>query len=619
MAKKDYTNWDHKDLINEIEQLRKRKKYGLVWEDKPEDVVEQCKNELPILEEVKDKEISTDPDKPTNLLIEGDNYHALSVLNYTHKGKIDVIYIDPPYNTGAKDWKYNNDYVDGEDPYRHTKWISFMAHRLKLSKDLLKKDGIICVTIDDHEIAKLWLLMEEIFGEHNFLGTIAIRINPGGRKSKRKVAAQHEYAIFFSKNNNTSVAKLKKDPNQKSHTYKQDEDGEWYEERNLRKEGADSLAKPNSDRYYPIYYDPETKQLSTIEKLKVEILPIDTNNQKRIWRRSKDVIDKMYKKGEIFVKETRYGTQVYFKFRGGLKGETPKSFWEDAKYSASEHGTQTLDSILGERESFNFPKSPFATEDCIRVASSKKDAIILDFFAGSGTTGHAVLEMNKKDSGNRKFILCTNNENKIAEEVCLPRIKKVIEGYEFSGTEKVALYEKKLTTNLLQNMDTILDELDSLQEENSDQYEKFETKIEDNNIRLYGVNKHKKKKPGLGGNLKYFRTGFVPADPTDKNKVALTKKATEMLCVKEDTFDEVKSTDKYQIFRNKKKHTGIIFDHLAIPEFKEEIKDIDGKFSVYVFSLGDDTFDEEFEDIKDKVKLSPIPEAILRVYRRIFK
>src|SRR5665648_744965 len=140
MVKKDYTNWDRNDLIKDIEQLRKRKKYGLVWEDKPEDVVEQCKKELPVLEEVKKKEIITDPDKPMNLLIEGDNYHALSVLNYTHKGKIDVIYIDPPYNTGAKDWKYNNHYVDINDQWRHSKWISFMRNRLRISKSLLKKD-----------------------------------------------------------------------------------------------------------------------------------------------------------------------------------------------------------------------------------------------------------------------------------------------------------------------------------------------------------------------------------------------------------------------------------------------------------------------------------------------
>ena len=188
MIVNNYDDFSKNDLIQEIKKLKKRKKFGLVWEDKQEEVVEQCKTKLPILEEVKSKEIMTDKEKPVNILIEGDNYHALSVLNYTHKGKIDVIYLDPPYNTGAKDWKYNNNYVDAEDPYRHTKWLSFMNHRLGLAKNLLSEDGIICVTIDDYEMPRLWLLMEDIFGEENHLGTIAIRINPGGRKSKRKVS-----------------------------------------------------------------------------------------------------------------------------------------------------------------------------------------------------------------------------------------------------------------------------------------------------------------------------------------------------------------------------------------------------------------------------------------------
>ena len=168
--------------------------------------------------------------------------------------------------------------------------------------------------------------------------------------------------------------------------------------------------------------------------------------------------------------------------------------------------------------------------------------------------------INKKDDGKRQFILCTNNENNIATDVTYPRIKKVIEG---------------------------VSELSEI--------------------------------TGFPSNIKYFKTTFIPADPTDKNKTVLTKKATEMLCVKENTFLKVKSSEQYKIFRNKKRYTGIIFDNQAIDDFKKEISKMDGIFSVYVFSLGDDTFDEEFEDMKKKVKLSPIPEAILRVYRRIFK
>jgi len=142
MAKKDYANWSKTELVKELDKLSKRKKYGIVWEDKPEQVAELCKEKLPILEEDKKKEIKTDVKKPTNILIEGDNYHALSVLNYTHKGKIDVIYIDPPYNTGARDWKYDNDYVDINDQWRHSKWLSFMEKRLKLARFLLKKTQI---------------------------------------------------------------------------------------------------------------------------------------------------------------------------------------------------------------------------------------------------------------------------------------------------------------------------------------------------------------------------------------------------------------------------------------------------------------------------------------------
>ena len=319
------------------------------------------------------------------------------------------------------------------------------------------------------------MMMEEIFTEKNHLGTVIIRINPGGRKSKRKVAAQHEYALFFSRSLVAKVSQIPKPPEKKSHSYKQDKHG-WYEERNLRKEGADSLAKKDSSRYYPIYYDSKTGKLSTTLKLEIEILPLDSNDQKRIWRRSRSVIDEMSQHEDLFMKKTKYGYQVYFKFRGGLSGETPKSFWDNSLYSASEHGTQTLDKILGQRESFNFPKSPFATADCIRVASDKKDAIILDFFAGSGTTAQAALELNKEDGGNRKFILCTNNENDICENVCYPRIKKIIKGY---------------------------------------------------------TNFKKEKVPGFGGNLKYFKTDFVDAESTDRNKKNLVDQSTEMLCLKE--------------------------------------------------------------------------------------
>jgi adenine-specific DNA-methyltransferase len=553
-----------RELEAEVERLKNKRKYGLVWDDKQEDVVTQCLENIPILRRVKSKKIATDETLQTNLLIEGDNYHALAVLNYTHRGKIDVIYIDPPYNTGAKDWKYNNDYVDSEDPYRHTKWLSFMRHRIALTKNLLKDEGILCVTIDDNELPRLWMLMEQEFGEANHLGTVAIRINPGGRKSKRKIAAQHEYALFFSKNPTTEIAKIFLNPTDKTHSYKQDKEGNWYEERNLRKEGADSLADDDSERYYPIYFNPKTGKLSTIKKYEVEILPIDTAGQKRIWRRDKSVIDSMYEKGELFTKKTKYGLQVYFKFSGGLEGETPKSFWDNPLYSASEHGTQVLDRILGVREAFPFPKSPHAVRDCIRIASDSKDAIVLDFFAGSGTTGQAVLELNKEDKGRRKFILCTNDESNICEEITYERVKRVIKGYTTVKGEKVE---------------------------------------------------------GLGGNLAYYKTDFVNVGRlgriSDEAKIRVTLQVGEMIAVRENTLVEREQNESWQIFEGQGRLTAIYFkeDKSQLPALVAKLEEEDLPTALYIFSWGKNEYKSDYST--KRIRVEDIPEPILEVYKEI--
>jgi len=562
MAKKhiDYTNWDREDLVREIEQLRRRKKYGIVWEDKPEDVVEQCKKELPVLEEVKDKAISNDPNKPTNLLIEGDNFHSLSVLNYTHKEKVDIIYIDPPYNTGAKDWKYNNDYVDINDMFRHSKWVSMMNNRLKLAKRLLSKKGVLICTIDDNENATLGLLLQELFPDREMVGVVIVH-NPAGVQGKN-FSYVHEFAYFVYPKKDLFIGKTSRDKELVSP---------------LRDWGGTSARKLAKNCFYPIIvkggevigfgsvcpidFHPKT---SNVEQSDGSILvyPVDKHGDEKKWVFGRKGVED--KKDQLFVKKLGKETVIMRR-----KNEfTYRTLWDDKRYYANIYGSKLLNNIISAK--FTFPKSLYAVEDCIKaVIHNKNNATILDFFAGSGTTGHAVLELNKIDEGNRKFILCTNNEDnngdgtKIATDICYPRIKKIIEGYT-------------------------------------------------------GIVDKKEYKP-LGGNLRYFKTSFVPADPTDKNKIKLTKKATEMLCIKEDTFEEVLSKEKFKIFRNKKRHTGIIFDHLAIPEFKKEIKELNGRINVYVFSLGDDTFYEEFEDVESKVRLSPIPEAILRVYRRIFK
>ncbi len=562
MAKKDYSKLEKDDLLKVIEKLESRKKYGLIWDEEKtkEQFEKESENALPVLKEVKGKEIKTDPAKPINILIEGDNYHTLSVLNYTHQGKIDVIYIDPPYNTGNKSWKYNNSYVELDDSFKHSKWLSFMYKRLRLAKGVLAEDGIICVTIDDYEFPRLLLIMEELFGEDNHLGTAAIRINPGGRKTKRSLAAQHEYAVFFAKSPNTLVAKIIKPISEKTHSYKQDADGSWYEERGLRKEGQDSLAAEDSKRYYPIYYDPKTGTISSKRKLKIEILPIDTQGQKRIWRRDKDDINLLFQKGDLIYKKTKYGDQIYFKFRGGIDGETPKSFWDDVKYSASEHGTQVLDKILGKTSMFPFPKSWYAVADCIRVCSAKPNAIVLDFFAGSGTTAQSVLELNKEDKGSRQFILCTNNEGDIAVDVCYPRVKNVIKGH-----ASVA---------------------------------------------------------GIGGNLKYFKTAFVKKSISrDDLKIRITRECTEMLCLREGIFEEAKKRNDYRIFKQNGRVMAVYYalERDGLMGLKKDLDTIKGEKILYCFTLDPLGLDKEDFVDWENVSLEPIPQKILDIYEQIYE
>ena len=414
--------------IADIEKDIKGKKYGLVFEEHVEDIQVALKNNIAVA--VEDKNLFIDNGENINFLIESDNLAALNILIKTHKNKLKAIYIDPPYNTGAKDWKYNNDYVGDDDTFRHSKWLSFMKSRLLLAKELLSEDGIICVTIDDYELSTLWLLMDELFGEYNHLGTVTIRNNPKGRMGARKISQVHEYALFFGKSDNSKISKLPVAPEEKSHNYVKDENGNYYVKVNLRKQGVDSEAIKTDgsvrERYFPVYYDPDTKAISTTEKLPVEIWPIDNSGNKRIWRRNQEGIELLYKNNDLIIDKIKNAYQISFRFRGGLDGQMPKSMWTDAIFSASEYGTSVLNNLIG-REKFQYPKSVEAVMECIRCMSSNKDITILDFFAGSGTTGHAVMKLNSEDGGNRKFILCTNNENNICRDVTYERIKRVIE------------------------------------------------------------------------------------------------------------------------------------------------------------------------------------------------
>jgi len=546
----------NKELLEEIEKLKRqvkalksKKKYGLVWEEgkEPEQIVLDCQYKIPILKGVSTKKIITDKKKPMNILIEGDNYHALSVLNYTHKGVFDVIYIDPPYNTGKKDeWRYNDKYVDENDVYRHSKWLSFMNNRLKLVKYLLSKNGIMFISINDIELAQLKLLCEEIFGEKNVEIMIWYKIpeegtaGQGKMKITHRFRLDHEYILVCYKNKDAlkfnkplRIKKVKNDYGNPDN----DPRGDWMSCEICKSEAK---SNPQGKNYYSIKTPSERiikRQWHISHK---EFLELDKD--KRIYWGSGKSIPRLKK------------------FLNEPKSITPSSIISNISQTEANN---ELKELFGKKE-FDNPK-PVNLIKWLLEISSKKDSFVLDFFAGSGTTGHAVLDLNKEDGGNRKFILCTNNENNICTEVCYPRIKKVIKGYK---------------------------------------------------------NLKGKQVEGLGGNLRYFKTELLDVDHishvSDEQKIKLTYKAGEMIALREDTFEEVEKNEWWQIFKNGTKYTAIYFkeDKSRLNELVKKLGKFIEKVTLYIFSWGKNEYKNEFTEYK-KIKVDDIPEPIIDVYKEV--
>ncbi len=550
-----YSNNDMENVSTGYTKKNMPKRYGLLWEDKQELVVELCKEKLPVLVEDRAKEIKNPDNSEVNIMIEGDNYHALSILNYTHKGKIDVIYIDPPYNTGNKNWKYNNDYVDKEDAFRHSKWLSMMDKRLKLAKPLLREDGVLVCAIDENELWHLGSLLEEIFFDRE-IHLVTIVHNPRGVQGKN-FSYVNEFAFFVIPKGIKVIGPRKLD----------EEDVYWS---NLRNWGGESDRSDAKNCFYPIMVRgteiigfgdvPEENfhpgsQVENNGDYKL-VWPIDVNGNEKKWRYARQSVESIQALLRI-----RKSTNGRIEIEIGKPYGTVKTVWQNPKYDAAEYGTKLVHELVP-NSNFDFPKSVYNVYDCITpIVSSRKEATILDFFAGSGTTGHAVFMINKEDGGSRKVILCTNNENGIAEEICYPRIKAVI-----YGNEKY----REIT--------------------------------------------------GYSTNLKYFKTDFVDSIPTDLNKKNLVDRSTEMLCLKEQCFDLIKEGLNFKIFSGPSdKYLGIIYDEDGIESFKSEVVKTNKKFSVYVFSLDEGVKEDEFEEISHLVDLKPIPASILNVYKRIFK
>jgi len=414
---------EHIRTITEIENALTEKKYGLVWEEHSEQVDEMLAHNIPVFIEDETRKIVADEEEPYNFLLEGDNLHSLKLLEKTHKGKIDVIYIDPPYNTGAKDWKYNNNFVDATDAFRHSKWLSFMNERIQTAKLLLKDEGILVVAIDHYELAQLIMLLDSVFGEDNRIGIVTVVHKPEGRNQEKFFGTSNEFALFYAKQKalaSFSNELIFSDIDE----YKEiDEEGIYKLKNFIRMTDgkyATREAKPNF--YYPIYVNIEKKDVSLSPKDGYrEIYPVTRSGVERTWKTLPNTFLNYYRKGNIeLIEDSESGIQIFEKLR---PAEVVRTHWIKKEYHSYHYGTKILNDLLGEKK-FEFPKSLHLVKDMIKLTSTR-NSIILDYFAGSGTTGHAVAQLNAEDGGNRRYILCTNNENNICEEVTYQRLKNI--------------------------------------------------------------------------------------------------------------------------------------------------------------------------------------------------
>lgn len=569
-------------LKNQKTQEIRRQQYGLHWIDVPEEFDEKSKNAIPVLIEDKSKAIKNEDGKPTHILIEGDNYHALTCLNYTHAGKIDVIYIDPPYNTGSDGFTYkdarfldkfpNGKPVPKDDPLRHSTWLSFMEKRLRLAKNLLSDKGVIFISIDDNEQANLKLLCDQIFGEKNFIGTLPTIMNLKGNQDEFGFAGTHEYTLVYC--NNINFAKigvfLLSESDEEYHEWECDEIGFYKKGANLKSTGVNAPREKRPNLFFPIYVCPDGT-FSIDEKIQnsVEIYPI-TDKKEVSWRWSKEKFKKEAFNVIISFEEGKIS--IYKKQRpsiGDIPSKKPKSIFYKPDYSSGNGTTQLKDIFNG--KIFNNPKPIELIKDFI-LLSSTPTSTILDFFAGSGTTLHATMKLNAEDGGNRQCILVQQKENdaNICETITYERNRRVIQGYTNAKGEEIA---------------------------------------------------------GLGNSLKYYKTDFIGENNAEKagdeDKITLAQKAGYLISLVENTLEEIEINDFYQIFSDAEENqcTAIYFngDTEKFPEFVHKIQEKNKKTTVYIFTWGSpDIFENEFDDLSN-ITIKSIPQPILEIYKSLMK
>ncbi|QAA30356.1 site-specific DNA-methyltransferase [Clostridium manihotivorum] len=505
--------------FNEIQAALTEKKYGLVWEEHTERVDEELKTKIPVFTEVKEKKINLSSSEEYNFLLEGDNLHSLYLLEKTHLGMIDVIYIDPPYNTGNKDFRYDDDYVDEEDGFRHSKWLSFMSKRLWIAKSLLSKDGIIFISIDDNEQAQLKMLADTILGENNFIIEMPRQTKKSG-KTTGSFSKNHDYVLVYVKENkDVFMMQEHIDDDYKNEDEFVDERGKYKLNQTL---DYDSLTY-SSSMDYPLEVEGEVFYPGGDYEKYIER---QKGNHKRAdwaWRWNKKLFDFGYDNGFIVIKRKNDGTaRIYTKtyLNAKIKKDKKSNYYIDyekkTKPMSSIELTENTYSndrakkdlaFFGLEDEFDYSKPVELIKTLIKCHKNK-DAIVLDFFAGSGTTGQATLIANVEDGGNRKFILCTNNENGICENITYKRLHDTITKFQCSLETSELLYEASFNQTLLKNANNVLSQIDTIKKENKEKFDKVNVSFEDKKLAVYGIN-IQSVNDGIKANLKYFKTGYV--------------------------------------------------------------------------------------------------------------
>ena len=502
-----------------LELINDHKKYGLVWENKPENVEERLREEIPVLREVKERAIVSDePNAPNHIIIEGDNFQALTTLSYTHEGKIDVIYIDPPYNTGNKDFIYNDSFVDAEDSYRHSKWLSFMNKRLKSAKHLLSEKGVIFISINDNEQAQLKLLCNEIFGEACFIALFIWKSRQNkDNRNITGVSIDHEYVLCYSKFPGIRALKGAERKTEQYSNPDNDPRGPWA---SGNMAGIlDAIQRPNC--HYDLI-NPRTG--------------INYGKPKMGWRYDKNTMNRLIEENRIIWPESPSGRPRKKTFLSEISDVQPGFSSVIGDNIFTRDGTKQLDDIFVKRP-FDYPKPTELIKEMV-AQSTRSNSTILDFFAGSGTTLHATMQLNAEDGGHRQCILVTNNENNICEEVTYERNKRVINGY---TTPKGEMIE------------------------------------------------------GLhNNNLRYYKTDFLSRDRSMSNMRRLVNASTDLLCIKEDLYSEQNKFGRWKIpsqiaryYSDGQKHMLIVYDERLVEQLSKMINEIDfGKerLKIYIFS-----------------------------------